>query len=266
MSKSPETNPPKKLKPLQQPQQSSSQTKLTKHSFLEILALPVFVGVILYASQYLVVYPLYFFLGREPLTTTLGTAVLNALVYVLSLSLVLLLPRKFFPKWRTSREELGLKGLPTWADLGLAPVGFLVYFLLAMLLVAVFSLFPFFDPSEAQETGFSILATGFDKILGFLALVVLPAVFEEVIFRGWLYGKLRAKIPGKFSLLLSVLITSVLFGLLHGQWNVGVNVFAMSLVLCALREITGTIYAGILLHMLKNALAFALLYIFNFMI
>ena len=48
---------------------------------------------------------------------------------------------------------------------------------------------------------------------------------------------------------------------MHGQWNVGINVFAMSIVLCVMREITGSIYSGILLHMLKNMLAFYLLYI-----
>ena len=58
-----------------------------------------------------------------------------------------------------------------------------------------------------------------------------------------------------------MLIVSILFGVLHGQWNVGVNVFALSLVLCGLREITGTIYAGMIVHILKNALAFYLLYL-----
>ena len=48
---------------------------------------------------------------------------------------------------------------------------------------------------------------------------------------------------------------------MHFQWNVGVNVFALSVVLCALREITGTIYAGILTHMIKNGVAFYLLYL-----
>ena len=54
---------------------------------------------------------------------------------------------------------------------------------------------------------------------------------------------------------------SILFGVVHMQWNVGVNVFAMSVVLCGLREITGTIYSGILVHMIKNGLAFYYLYI-----
>ena len=37
--------------------------------------------------------------------------------------------------------------------------------------------------------------------------------------------------------------------------------FALSIVLCGLREITGTIHAGILLHMLKNGIAFYLLFV-----
>ena len=63
------------------------------------------------------------------------------------------------------------------------------------------------------------------------------------------------------AILIANLLVSVLFGLVHMQWNVGINVFAMSVVMCALREITGTIYAGILLHMLKNGVAFYLLYV-----
>ena len=39
------------------------------------------------------------------------------------------------------------------------------------------------------------------------------------------------------------------------------NVFALSVALCVLREITGTIYAGILTHMIKNGVAFYLLYV-----
>jgi membrane protease YdiL (CAAX protease family) len=63
------------------------------------------------------------------------------------------------------------------------------------------------------------------------------------------------------SVIASSLLVSLLFGVVHLQWNVGVNVFALSIVLCSLREITGTIYAGILLHMLKNGVAFWLLYV-----
>ena len=66
------------------------------------------------------------------------------------------------------------------------------------------------------------------------------------------------------SMTISILLVSLLFGVVHMQWNVGVNVFALSVVLCGMREITGTIYAGILTHMLKNGIAFFLLYVFGF--
>ena len=102
--------------------------------------------------------------------------------------------------------------------------------------------------------------SGGEKIIAFLVLVVAAPIVEEIIFRGWLYGKLRARLNA----VVSVLIVSVLFGIMHFQWNVGVNVFALSVVLCILREITGTIYAGILTHMIKNGIAFYLLYVVGF--
>ena len=98
---------------------------------------------------------------------------------------------------------------------------------------------------------------GLERGLAFITLVVIAPIIEEIIFRGWLYGKLRIIIP-KW---LAILITSLLFGLIHMQWNVGISVFAMSIVTCTLREITGTIYSGILVHMINNGVAFCLVYI-----
>ena len=191
------------------------------------------------------------------------TALENALCYSLSLILLVFVPWKVFKKLKPSRETLGLKGLPTFVDLGLAPVGFAVYYLLAGLLTNLFSLFPWFNLEEAQDVGFNFLISDSDYLVAFLSLVLIAPIAEEIIFRGWLYGNLREKLPKKISLPISILLVSVLFGFLHGQWNVGVNVFAMSLVLCALREITGTIYSGIFLHIIKNALAFYLVFVLS---
>jgi membrane protease YdiL (CAAX protease family) len=88
-------------------------------------------------------------------------------------------------------------------------------------------------------------------------LIIVAPVAEEVLFRGYLYGKLRKSVP----VWAAIGIVSVLFGSIHGQWNVAIDVFALSIVLCVLREITGSIWAGILLHMVKNGLAFYILFI-----
>ena len=240
----------------------------------EILLLLIWVGVAVIASQFVVGFLMILILGTEAFDKPVVTAFYSAISYSLALFLTVYVPPKLLAKWRgnkyqkpsktETREKLGLKGWPTWTDIGLAPVGFVVYMLLAAGLVALFSQFSWFDAGEAQDVGFNTFIMGFDRVLAFFTLVVVAPVAEEIIFRGWLYEKIRSKLWNEMGHTVTIVITnllvSMLFGLVHMQWNVGINVFAMSIVLCALREITGTIYAGILLHMLKNGVAFYLLY------
>ncbi len=229
------------------------------------------------ASQLVVGYLMLAILGKETFSEPMPTAVFSALFYVLAMALIIFVPPLLKKCWHKnhntakekltlpSRTELGLKDLPTWTDIGLAPVGYLVYLVLGMAVTSLFSLFPWFDVNQAQDVGFSTYMAGGEKVIAFITLVVIAPIAEEIIFRGWLYGKIRNKLSQSMtnlvSMIVSALLVSVLFGAIHLQWNVGVNVFALSLVLCALREITGTIYSGILLHMFKNGLAFYLLYV-----
>jgi membrane protease YdiL (CAAX protease family) len=93
--------------------------------------------------------------------------------------------------------------------------------------------------------------------MAFIALVIIAPIAEEVLFRGYLYGKLRSHA----SVLVATLLTSALFGAVHMQWNVAIDTFILSLAMCYLRELTGTIWAGTLVHMIKNGLAFTLIFI-----
>ena len=187
---------------------------------------------------------------------------ISILSYAIAIILLIWLPPKIFKKIKpASRESLGLSGLPTWTDIGLSPVGYVVSILLAMGLTAVFNLFPWFNANEVQNLGYSPYMMGGERVVAFILLVVIAPIAEEIVFRGFLYGKLRIAAP-KW---LAILIISFLFGLIHFQWNVGISVFAMSVVSCTLREITGTIYAGILVHMINNGVAFFLVYVLGIM-
>ena len=250
---------------------------------IEISVILVWVLVAIIASQLIVGYPMLWLVGEEAFDTPVVTTVYSALSYILALVLVIFVSPRLSAKVRTlsggidksksdetpkpsTRKELGLSGWPTWTDIGLAPVGFIAQFVLAALLVGLFTLlFPWFDVEQTQDVGYSVLNSGVDRVVAFIALVVIAPIAEEIIFRGWLYGKLRQKLSGQMSeiagMVLSIFLVSLLFGIVHMQWNVGVNVFATSVVLCGMREITGTIYSGILVHMLKNGVAFYLLYI-----
>lgn len=272
-----------------------AKTKQARESFwskystveliLELFATLLFVFVAIYVSQLVVGLIMIAILGREGFEQPIPTAIFSVLYYAIALIMVVFLSpklvnliKKWYKKKRNpksrwakvkskpmSRKEIGLEGLPTWLDIGLALLGFVAYLILAGILTFVFSQFDWFNVEEAQEIGFEFGIVGVDRIVAYVVLVVIAPIVEEILFRGWLYEKLRVRLSRETTVVaasvVSAILVSLLFGFVHGQWNVGVNVFAMSLVLCAMREITGTIYSGILLHMIKNGIAFYFLFV-----
>ena len=239
---------------------SSFSSKIVKSlkSGSDLVYLPILAIITFYAAQFIVGVPMLIILGSDTLKTPLIATIFSSLVYILSF-IFLLFTFKHIKHLRApvTRNELGLNNLVTFSDIGLALAGFFGYLAFSAILTALFSIFPWFNLTENQPLLYSTLISPSGKILAALALVVVGPILEEVIYRGLIYGKLRKK----HSLVTSILIVSILFGFLHGQWNVGVDVFALSVVACLMRETTGTIYAGIILHMLKNAIAFGVLFI-----
>ena len=195
--------------------------------------------------------------GEEAINLSIRNTFIAGLVYVLTLLIAIGVPLK----WRgstTTKEELGLTRLPNWSDIAWAPAGFIAYMVVAaVLVVAVTQFFPGFDADQAQEVGFENISQYYEYILAFITIVIFAPVAEEVLVRGYLYGKLRKVVP----LVVAMLISSALFALMHFQWNVAVSVFPLAIIMVVLREMTGSIWAGVLLHMLKNGIAFYLLFV-----
>lgn len=183
--------------------------------------------------------------------------VYNALVWGIMLAL-LIIPIK---KWRLIpklKQELGVERLLSWSDIGVALLAFIPYLVLASVLAGVATvLLPGYDAGQAQDVGFSELSSRFELLLAFLALVIAAPIIEEVIFRGFLFARLKKHL----GIIVSVMGTSLVFAVLHMQLNVGIDVFALSVVLCVLRIVTGSIWAGVILHMTKNGLAFFILFV-----
>jgi membrane protease YdiL (CAAX protease family) len=190
--------------------------------------------------------------------TTVLSFVFAACVYAASLAIAIGAPW-LVRRVRTSKADLGLTRLPEWFDILLAPAGFVIYILGSGLAIyAATQWVPGFNAAQQQDTGFGTLVQQYELMLAFVTLVIIAPLAEETLFRGYLYGKLRKSVP----LWVAMIVTSAVFGLLHGQWNVGIDVFMLSLVMCTLREITGSIWAGVLVHMIKNGVAFFILFIY----
>ena len=95
----------------------------------------------------------------------------------------------------------------------------------------------------------------FSDSLWTLVLVIFAApIFEEVLFRGRLYGLLRTKA----SPMVSVLLSSMMFGLMHLQPAVMLEGVLMGLLFSYAYLRSRSIFAPVILHMCNNALAYAL--------
>ncbi len=225
------------------------------------LILPIWVFVSFYAAQIFVVSVArvlsLFGISFASINTAVFNATVAAILYIVTLLFVIGLPW-LVQKSRTNLKQLGLDRLPTWTDIFMTPAGLIVYlFLSGLLMYATTKLVPGFDVNQVQDTGFGQVSQKYELILAFLTLVVIAPVAEETLFRGYLYGKLKRYVP----IWVAILITSVLFGFIHGAWNLAIDTFALSVIMCLLRESTGSIWASILLHMTKNGIAFYFLFI-----
>jgi membrane protease YdiL (CAAX protease family) len=159
----------------------------------------------------------------------------------------------------TSLQTIGLHRLLKWRDIGLALVGIVVAFVgSAVILWLASHLMSWVDLEETQNLGVTLFNSGFELALAFMVFVIIGPIAEEIIFRGFLFGKLRQKgIP----FWLTTLVVSVVFAVAHWQWNVALDVFFLSVIMCFMREKTGSIWAAIFIHMLKNGVAFYFVFV-----
>jgi membrane protease YdiL (CAAX protease family) len=184
-------------------------------------------------------------------------ALQGTVVYVFLLAIFVGTP-KLLRRQKNWLELLGIQRLVSWLDIGLSLAGLVFYFVAAgVVMYAVSQWFPVIDINQTQETGVAS-PLGYERILVFLLFVIVAPIVEELIFRGYLYGTLRRY---GVSFVTTTIVVSVLFGLAHLQWNVGINVAVMSVFMCITREVSGTIWPSILIHVMKNGIAYYLLFV-----
>jgi membrane protease YdiL (CAAX protease family) len=167
--------------------------------------------------------------------------------------------------WLVKRRGLGLSSIglgrrPLVTDVVKGAIGFAIFYVLLIVANVVVSLFWPDLGSEKQDVGFNSIHTASDNVFALIALVILPPLGEETLVRGYLYSGLRAV----WRFWPALLVTSLLFSAAHLElgsggplvWAAALDTFILSVVLVFLRERTGALYAGMLVHMLNNFIAF----------
>lgn len=195
---------------------------------------------------------------------TVATFWIDASLYIVMFLIVMWLPwrnwrRKNRQKnhknsWKFLRENVGLQRRAKlvdvkyfFANLPIFYLTVLAFSILAGVLLGQETM------NQEQNIGFTTSPNSLELIVIAIALIGVAPLFEEMIMRGFLFGKLRKVLP----IWPAAMIVSLLFALAHGQINVGIMTFILSMFSCRLREKTGAIWAGIFLHMAVNAVAFS---------
>jgi len=161
---------------------------------------------------------------------------------------------------RLNLSVIGLGRRPQTGDIAKAVGGFLVYYAILLAAGVVVSYLSPDLENQQQNLGFTNIQSGTDNLLAFISLVVLPPLGEETLIRGYLYSGLRQT----WRFLPALVITSLMFGIAHLEfgsggplvWAAAIDTAILSIVLCYLREKSGALYAGILVHMMNNLIAF----------
>lgn len=155
---------------------------------------------------------------------------------------------------------------PTFMHVGSALIGLFVYLALYLtIVVIVAAVVPGFDSGQEQDLGVSTSQSGLNLALVFVSLVILPPLVEEFVMRGFLFSGLRPYL----SFIQTTIIISILFGAAHLPgakegllWVGALDTFILSVVLCYLREKSGSLWPSVALHGLKNGMAFTLVFVF----
>lgn len=168
---------------------------------------------------------------------------------------------------RYYKLDFGAIGLTRlrFRHLGYGLLAVVPYYVLYAALLTIATKYLHIDVNQQQNVGFNNVHGTVPLALTFVSLVVLPPLAEEILMRGLLYGSLKKVMRA----LWAAVLTSAIFASAHlpegsgggPLWVAAIDTFTLSLVLCYLREKTGSLWSGITLHGVKNGIAFVALFI-----
>lgn len=126
-------------------------------------------------------------------------------------------------------------------------------------LVTILAYFALGQPLENPQLDF-LLPEGLSAFdaLAMLFLAGFAAPFgEELLFRGILYSMFRER----WGIWIGVLVSSLLFGLIHGNLAVGLTGFLLGILTAIVFEYSNSLWTAVLVHTLNNSIKIALLYL-----
>lgn len=146
---------------------------------------------------------------------------------------------KLIRRCRFHKLSLKNTGLISLTSIGIA-------FLIILLMQVFSSLFPsLFKSYEMVSNSITASHGSFITLLG---LIVLIPIFEEIFFRGVIFGFLR----DNFKFPIALIVQALIFGIAHGNLVQGTYAFILGLFLGIVFYYTDSLFASITAHITYN--------------
>ena len=217
--------------------------------FLWLIVLPQIL-VLLGEVVLIVIAPLFGQTAQDMIGLTGVQIAFTMLAQVAFLIIVLVLNKKYnLQKAMSISKKLGTQNAIISVALGI---------------IAVLSLYPIVSWFDVflQSVGYNVSTVGFEitspfmLILGIVLLAFVPAVLEELVFRGAILQGLK-----RYGKWVAIFSTSALFVLLHGSLQQVVFPFLVSIILCQTALKTDNVLASIVVHCVSNTTSLVVSYI-----
>jgi sodium transport system permease protein len=169
---------------------------------------------------------------------------------------MILLPSIVIAAVCTRRMRIGLRlRMPTWnVVLFSAVLGFALHPAYMLLTRWVTVAYPISESAMASMRPLTDQMAATPWIYLVLLMAVVPAICEELAFRGFMFGGLlRDRQPFR-----AILVTAVLFGVSHGVLQQSISATVMGLLLGWIAWRTGSVVPTILIHAINNSLSVSL--------
>ncbi len=198
-------------------------------------------------------------------TTTFSDIVVSTLIMQLGL---LLLPALGFVSVLTSSvvkslaldvRSLSQAGRTAWNTMLAALAAYLILPSVLRLGALIQTLYPVSDAVANQLNDMQRLANDAPMIVAVLLFAFLPAICEEIAFRGVLLGGLlpRRQTAGRTDyegIVEAIVVSAVFFGITHGILQQSINATVLGCVLGAIAVRAGSLYPCIAYHFTHNAI------------
>ena len=166
-----------------------------------------------------------------------------SMIFVLSFLIPILCLKGFLNISYTNKEKKNSKGIKkilTWTIMAI-PVMYLSTYIVELVI----------SKMEVNPTMMES-ALIFDKSIGgyilfFIEIAILPAIFEELLFR-----KVMLDGAKKYGTLFGIFFTAVMFGFIHMNIPQAVNAILIGIIFAYLTIKTGSVLPAMILHLINN--------------